>query len=48
MPPRGGLVAKVQVVDHVAHVHGGVVEGVPGALGQEVQGAGHLLHQHKP
>jgi len=35
------------VVDHVAHVHGAVVERVRGRLGQEVQRARHLLHQHE-
>ena len=34
-------------MDDVAHVHGAVIEGVRGRLGQEVQCARHLLYQHK-
>jgi hypothetical protein len=47
LPAWRGLVAKVEIIDNVAHVHGLVVEGVARRLGQEVERARHLLHQHK-
>lgn len=31
-----GLVAKVEIIDNVAHVHGPMIERMTGRLGQEV------------